>query len=92
MVRTWSVLCGAQLLASPVFAGDAARIAATLKDEAAECRYLLTRCEKARRAAAGNSPRQFQRLQDAFEAAKVIEGKHGRRLKCFDACAVSGGK
>src|SRR5437870_13567103 len=86
------------VLAAPAWP-DAARVAAGLEGEKAECDLLLGLCRAANRAARFAQETPFTadvlatrhardaelRERDALEAGRVLRDKHGgKKLKCFD--------
>jgi dienelactone hydrolase len=75
------------LVPLPALADDAGTIAAALKDEASECRYLLMLCKERDDALNGDSPARIEKaLGDRMDAAKVIRAKHDCTPHCFQDC------
>ena len=73
---------------------DTGAVAAALKDEASECRYLLALCADAQHAAVNRS-QSVERFQEAAQerlnllrAAVVIRTKHDMRPSCFAECSM----
>src|SRR5438309_325696 len=78
----WLISVGAALwLALPAvaFSANGALIAATLKDEASECRYLLRLCAQ--------TEVEPGTLYELLDAAHVIREKHEKMPECFKKCS-----
>lgn len=78
------------LTAGTVAHAGSADVAASLPNEAAECRYLLDIC---RRAADATDPtKSLSLMAEAGEVARTVRAKHEAMPSCFRKCQRADGR